>query len=126
MSGIEEEWLQKAEGDFHTAFREFRARKQPNYDAACFHAQQCIEKCLKALLIRNQIEFNRVHDLEILLNAALALDPLLDALRSDAQLLTQYAVSFRYPGESADKTEVKDAVSAMKNCKEAILLRIKS
>lgn len=125
MSGIDEEWIAKAEGDYHTALREFRARKQPNYDAVCFHAQQCIEKCLKALLIRNQIEFNRVHDLEILLNTALALDPLLDALRPDAQLLTQYAVSFRYPGESADKTEAKDAVSAMKNCKEAILLRMK-
>lgn len=125
MSEISAEWVLKAEGDYHTAFREYRARNQPNYDAACFHAQQCIEKYLKALLIQNQIEFNRVHDLEILLNAALVLDPLLNALRPDAQLLTQYAVSFRYPGESADKSEAKEAVLAMRNCKEAILLRIK-
>jgi HEPN domain-containing protein len=35
------EWVEKAEGDFATAQREVHARKSPNYDAACFHAQQC-------------------------------------------------------------------------------------
>lgn len=79
---------------------------------------------MKALLIRNRIEFNRVHDLEILLNACIPLDPLLEVLRPDAQLLTQYAVSFRYPGESAEKDEAKDAISAIENCREAILQRI--
>jgi HEPN domain-containing protein len=45
------EWIAKAEGDFTVACREMRARKSPNYDAACFHCQQCIEKLMKALLI---------------------------------------------------------------------------
>jgi hypothetical protein len=35
------EWVAKAEGDFTTMERESRARKAPNYDAICFHAQQC-------------------------------------------------------------------------------------
>ena len=30
------EWVEKAEGDFISAKREYRARKRPNYDAACF------------------------------------------------------------------------------------------
>jgi hypothetical protein len=34
------EWVAKAEGDYATAGRELRARRHPNYDAACFHAQQ--------------------------------------------------------------------------------------
>ena len=34
-----EEWIEKAEGDWATLTREFRARKNPNYDASCFHAQ---------------------------------------------------------------------------------------
>ena len=34
------EWVVKAEGDLATASRELRARKAPNYDAACFHSQQ--------------------------------------------------------------------------------------
>lgn len=44
------EWATKAEGDFATAGRELRARKTPNYDAVCFHGQQCAEKYLKAVL----------------------------------------------------------------------------
>lgn len=35
------EYVLKAEGDYASDFREWRARKHPNYDALCFHAQQC-------------------------------------------------------------------------------------
>ena len=49
MKPLTREWVRKAEGDYATAAREMRARKSPNYDAACFHAQQCVEKYLKAL-----------------------------------------------------------------------------
>jgi HEPN domain-containing protein len=43
MKPLTQEWVKKAEGDFATAERELRARKNPNYDAVCFHAQQCVE-----------------------------------------------------------------------------------
>lgn len=120
MSGISQEWVDEAEGDYHTALREYRARKEPNYDAVCFHAQQCIEKYMKALLIANKIPFHRIHDLEVLLDSCLTIDPILDTIRSETQLLTQYAVSFRYPGESADKAEAAQAVSGMENCRSAL------
>ena len=45
------EWVAKAEGDFRMMEREARVRKQPNYDGLCFHAQQCVEKYLKARMI---------------------------------------------------------------------------
>ena len=41
MNPLIEEWIAKAEGDFTSANREFTAPELPNYDAACFHAQQC-------------------------------------------------------------------------------------
>jgi HEPN domain-containing protein len=50
MKRLALEWVDKAEADFHTAEREARARRNPNHDAVCFHAQQCIEKHLKARL----------------------------------------------------------------------------
>jgi HEPN domain-containing protein len=50
MKPLTREWIDKAEGDFATARREIRIRKAPNYDAVCFHAQQCVEKYLKARL----------------------------------------------------------------------------
>jgi len=114
MNGQIKEWIAKADGDFTSALREYRARKNPNYDSACFHAQQCVEKYLKAVLIKNRISFSKGHDLEILLDRCLAVYPLWEPLRDDMQLLTQYAVQFRYPGESADKGEACKAVAAMK------------
>ena len=33
MNGVLKEWLDKAEGDYIVALREYRARKNPNYDA---------------------------------------------------------------------------------------------
>ena len=55
MNPLTLEWIESAEGDFATAGRELRARKNPNYDAACFHAQQCAEKYLKAILQEQSI-----------------------------------------------------------------------
>ena len=44
MNELTTEWVAKAEGDYATAERELRARRRPNYDAVCFHAQQTVEK----------------------------------------------------------------------------------
>jgi HEPN domain-containing protein len=57
------EWVEKAEKDWSSLRREIRARKNPNYDAACFFAQQCAEKYLKARLVEADIYFKKVHDL---------------------------------------------------------------
>jgi len=67
MKPLTREWVEKAEGDFATARRELRARKDPNYDAACFHAQQCVEKYLKACLQEEDLSFGRIHNLSALL-----------------------------------------------------------
>ena len=37
------EWIAKADADFTSAGRESRARKMPNFDAACFFGQQCVD-----------------------------------------------------------------------------------
>jgi HEPN domain-containing protein len=50
MKPMTAEWVAKAEGDFAMVERESHARKNPNYDGVCFHAQQCAEKYLKARL----------------------------------------------------------------------------
>ena len=77
MSDLSAEWIDKAEADFSTATRENRVRKAPNYDAVCFHAQQCIEKYLKAILVRHRKAFSKTHDLEFLLESILPLYPTL-------------------------------------------------
>ena len=75
----------------------------------CFHAQQAAEKALKAVLIHCGLEFPKTHSIRLLVDllpSAVGKHALLD----DAAALTDYAVSFRYPGESEPPEQ--DEVSA--------------
>ncbi len=119
MKTLTREWVKKAEGDFSTLLREFRARKAPNYDAACFHAQQCVEKYLKARLQESEVPFGKTHNLAFLLGACAKLDPLLEILERPALVLNAYSVEFRYPGESADKEMAKEALAATRRLRKA-------
>lgn len=110
MRATAREWIEKAEADFVSPRREFRARKKPNFDAACFFAQQCIEKYLKGRLAEAEKPIPKTHDLSVLLDAVLPLEPLWEACRPRLETLTSYAVLFRYPGESATKTLAKQAI----------------
>jgi len=111
MSPLTAEWVAKAEGDLASALRDWRARKAPNYDAACFHAQQCAEKYLKALLQENGIAFGKTHDLVALYRLLLPADPSWATMHDDLDKLTAYAVDFRYPGAYATKENARDAVA---------------
>jgi HEPN domain-containing protein len=64
MKPLTREWADKAEGDFAAASREIRVRKSPNYDAVCFHARQCAEKYLKAVLQESEIPFGKTRPWE--------------------------------------------------------------
>jgi HEPN domain-containing protein len=109
MKPLTAEWVTKAEGDFEVAQRELRARKNPNYDAVCFHYQQCAEKYLKAVLCQSDISFGKVHDLVVLLEQVLPAKPQWEVFREDLAYLSDFSVTFRYPGESADKATAKEA-----------------
>ncbi len=104
------EWVAKAEADFLSAGRESRVRKLPNFDLACFLAQQCAEKYLKARLCEAGEKFPKTHDLDVLLNLVLPLEPLWAVIRKQAADLTDYAVHFRYPGSSATQAQARQAI----------------
>ncbi len=110
MQPLTREWVSKAEGDYATARREVRARRQPNFDAACFHAQQCAEKYLKALLLERGLVAARTHNLEVLAKPLLAAHPRLKQLAAKLRTLTAYAVETRYPGKSTDRELAREAV----------------
>jgi len=114
MKTLTREWIDKAEGDFSTASREIRVRKAPNYDAVCFHAQQCAEKYLKAVLQESEIPFGKTHHLIAILELTLGTEPSWELLRPQLQSLNAYSVSVRYPGEAADKAMAKDALRLAK------------
>ncbi len=68
-------------------------------ELGCFHAQQAVEKALKAVLLAKQADFPFAHDLDVLLS--LVEEAGLDVPESvtTVGLLTPYAVQTRYPGE---------------------------
>lgn len=121
MKPLTKEWFEKAEGDLATAERECRARKMPNYDAVCFHAQQCVEKHLKAFLQEHDTEFSKTHNLSMLLDKVVIIAPMLEILRPSLQTLNIYAVEYRYPGESADKDMAKKALKLCRNVRNALI-----
>jgi len=109
MNKTVREWVAKAEGDFASARREVRARKDPNFDAACFHAQQCIEKLMKALLLHRRVSFPKTHDLVTLLQLLEPGGQCPAVLVEELRFLTRAAVAFRYPGEAATRKDAREA-----------------
>jgi HEPN domain-containing protein len=107
------EWISKAEADRHVAQRCLEeARSSPGQaDIACFHAQQCAEKYIKAVLVSRGIIFSKIHDL---LELVKLMNELKDKLnRDDLGALNQYSVDSRYPGAFASYAEAEEAVRAM-------------
>ena len=110
MKGTAKEWTDKAEADFSTAARELKATESPNFDAVCFHAQQCVEKLMKALLIHLGAVPPRTHDLTELDRLLLPVCPQWSWPAQELRFLTRAAVDFRYPGESADRQEATESL----------------
>lgn len=115
MKPLTLEWIGKAEDDYIVARREARARQNPVYDAACFHAQQCAEKYLKARLVEAGTAFGKTHNLLALLGLVLPIEPGWVVLQTRLTALNVFAIDYRYPGSSAAKA---DALDAVKDCRE--------
>jgi HEPN domain-containing protein len=105
MHELHKEWVEKAEADFATAAREMAVPENANYDAVCFHAQQCIEKFMKALLLQQNQLAPKTHDLAYLERLLTQCGVSLDVPAEDLRFLSRAAVEYRYPGESATRED---------------------
>jgi HEPN domain-containing protein len=120
MNPAVDEWVAKAEGDFLTAGRELRVRKSPNYDAVCFHAQQCAEKYLKAMLQENDKHIPKIHNLIELMLLCEEIDNSFEMLRADLVTMERFSVRVRYPGKFAEKDEAQSAYVAAETARKFI------
>jgi HEPN domain-containing protein len=118
------EWVLKAEEDFAVAVTLARPRKKPVWASVCFHAQQCVEKYLKAKLNEASIQFLRTHDLEQLLNQTLASEPLWAAFRLALKHLSAAAVLPRYPGGIMTKTDAKRSLQTCRTFRKEARLSL--
>jgi HEPN domain-containing protein len=95
---VAREWLEVADGDLAAA-RLLLSGGGPAF-TVCFHAQQAVEKYVKALLVLNGARFGKTHDIGVLLELLpVAQRPPLDP--KAAFELTRSAVASRYPEATA-------------------------
>jgi len=94
--GIVREWIDKAEEDFGFAVMNL---KEGNafFAQICFHFQQAAEKYLKAFVVSRELEFRKVHDLDLLRRICQKADPSFDQLQDACLFLAAYYVETRYP-----------------------------
>ncbi|MBN2181125.1 MAG: HEPN domain-containing protein [Sedimentisphaerales bacterium] len=92
------QWLAKAQSDWDAVEILTASERCPN-DTVCFHCQQFVEKMLKALLTKNEIEAPKTHDLRRLIQLAQPFAKELSLLADVSDELTIHGVETRYPGE---------------------------
>jgi HEPN domain-containing protein len=116
-------WVERAEEDYLLALSALK-RKSPLTYGATFHAQQCIEKYIEALLSSRQFVYPRTHDLAALGSLCQQHGIILPIGDNDLELLSSYAVEARYPGTLPSKEEAQGAVKIARNLRrfEKILL----
>ncbi|TAK34671.1 MAG: HEPN domain-containing protein [Chloroflexota bacterium] len=102
LSGLPEDWLRYAQADL--ALARVPLPVGAMYELLCFHAQQAVEKSVKAVLINFGIPVIKTHVLERLIDLLppeIARPPdLIGSARLNA-----YATVARYPGEVEALTE---------------------
>lgn len=91
------EWVAKAENDLKAAAVTLRLGKDCPTDTVCFHAQQVVEKYLKALLTHRQRPFPKTHNVQALVGMLSPADRI-DLSEEEQYRLTDYATVTRYPG----------------------------
>jgi HEPN domain-containing protein len=118
-------WTEKAEHDLLAAVHTLKLGKDCPTDTVCFHAQQCVEKYVKALLVFHEVDFPKTHNLRALLTL-LPIRSRPDLTLEEQQMLTRYATVTRYPGdyEVISLTEARNAVKIARRVRRQIRKRL--
>lgn len=117
MKKIVRAWLEAAEEDFILAQKAFEL---DIYRQVCFHAQQAVEKGLKAILLEKGIRPKRIHDLLELSKDVESVCLNLPASLEELAFLNE-VYRFRYPpdigllpGGQPDKADAERALGIAK------------
>ena len=108
-----EDWIAKAEEDLAIALPLLRRKKLMTYGIT-FHAQQCAEKYLKALVVKQGVAPIKTHDLVQVASQCLSNGILVPISTKDLQILADYGVRSRYPGDDPTPEEAKEALEIAK------------
>jgi HEPN domain-containing protein len=93
-----DKWLFRANEDLAVIDHFIQTDPEAYASTVCFHAQQAVEKYLKALLAWKGVDFPRTHDVDFLLAECRKVSPgQFDQI--DLKSLTDFGVSIRYPDD---------------------------
>lgn len=100
--GSARDWLRHATSDLELA----RMSGVPDVllESLRYHAHQCVEKALKAVLVARGIPVRKTHSIGLLLDL-LSERGVLPEDMDEAVILTDYAVTGRYPGDAEPVTQ---------------------
>jgi len=104
-------WMRYADVDMQFAW--FGVGRAELQDMAAFHAQQAIEKALKAMCVAKRIGFDKTHDLARLLGNVRAFAPEFAEEWRHVDQITEYAVTSRYPVEVGGRAVEPPAAVAL-------------
>jgi|SRR5437899_10646937 len=124
MKPATREWVRCAEEDFDVAAALMRRRTKTAANSIGFHCQQCIEKYLKARLEEAGTGVPKTHDLMVLLQLLLPLEPMWASFAPALRRLNDYAVKFRYPGHAATRQDARQAVKASRSIRGDVRLSL--
>ena len=116
-------WLANAEDDLKSAEVML---KHNLANPACFHCQQCAEKCLKGFLAFNEKHIRKIHDLPEMLDLCGAIDSSLLELKTDAEYLMGFYIEARYPDDypQFNLSDAKKAYESALRIKEFVTGKI--
>ena len=102
------------EADMDCEFAEFAMQSEHRVRRAGFHAQQCIEKEIRALLTLVDIDALRTHELHTLTQQCAEVDAAFSPWADRLAPLSDYAVETRYPdGPETTIDEAREAMSLL-------------
>lgn len=105
------QWIAYADEDLQLARHALTLKSGCPYRLIAYHAQQCAEKYLKAYLVFHRVDFPYTHDISRLLELCAEYAGWAKTLQ-DAEVLTPFAITTRYPGVDKEVTKA-EALSAM-------------
>jgi len=106
-----DEWVAMADDDLAFA----KAALEDNleyYMQICFYLHQATEKILKAYILANELEFEKIHDLNKLLRICVQKDEKFSKFVETVKLLNPFYIGTRYPDVviTIDKSQAENSL----------------
>jgi len=119
---ILQQWLDKGKDGLRSAEYLSTMHHPTPDEVICYLCQQSAEKYLKAFIYSHDIEPDKTHDLEYLLEVCQKYNAEFSTLFSKAYVLKRYGTLPRYPNELGITSEdMKTALSYAQNIQEFVM-----